>query len=628
VKRAVLDLVKDLRKHERQVSNYIDTRVSTYFGSACYKALENRFNRLRSSLDMQYHKTNRNGSMVNDWKMKLAVPLVREAFLAQRASLVANFRNDPLMTVQPMGGTRQESARFAQDTLVSNFRSTKFRRRCLWSMFNSFARYGSCVSQAFWRQSVNTAMYTQPNIENGQLLGYTRAERSTLSAGSENRPVHILNYFQNPNIPNPEDSDHQGHIERWSIADLLAEAKEHPDLYIRDNVEKVIQEAHKSASGIINENYFNFNKSEIDNTGIGVDVVHYWGTLNIPGNEESRVCYYVEWIDGIIVRFQDNQNDGEVRPYSVGSMDKREEYWWGTTSSENQVPFENAANVFLNLNAEAGLRAMQSFIFYNRAYGITPHDLNQAAKNGAWVAVDLKQGQRLSEGVFPWQRPEVSMSSTQYSMSEIKESSQRVRPKADFTRNAVQGGPQNKTATAALAMDQQGDMQENVYFVAFEHYLQDLGETNLRILQTFLPDRFRVRPKPGQIDLLEKIHILGDFEFWIASTLTKNRQVQAMNLVNTLTALMNFRGSMDPSWMAVRLPPIIRAWLREIDLPVDIDEVMPDDDAMMGMGMMGMGAPGAGPGMGGPGPNLGAMGSAPQPANVPPQMMGVARAMA
>lgn len=614
-----IDLIRMFRRHEKRIGSYIDTRVSTYFNSQCYRTLKNRMNRLRSSLDMRYHKSQGNNHLTNNWKAKIGVPLVREAFLAQRASLFSNFRNDPLLSVTPLRNTPYENARAAQDLLTSNMRSTRFRAKCYNSLVNTFSRYGSAVSMCYWQQNSSSAMYTEPKrLPDGRQYGYERVRRSRTQVGANNRSIHILNYFQNPRVADPEESDYQGHVERWRLSDLMAEAEAHPDLYVKENVEKVIREAQKDAT-IQSEHYYDYSgDTNAEWQGTGIDIVHWWGTLNINGNERDQTTYYVERVGDTIIRFQDNPNDGGVRPYSVFAMDPREEYWWGNTTSENQIMFENAANVFLNMYADAGLQAMQRFVFYNKDMGLNPAQLNQAAKTGGFVPVTMKRDQDMSKVLFPWQRTEVSGHSTQYALSEIKEAAQRVRPKADFTRSAVQGGPQNKTATAALAMSQQGDIQENYYFAQFEYGLKDIGLKDLRMLQTYLPDEFSARPKANVLVEMDKGNILGDFDFMVQSTLTKNQQIQAMNLINTLTAIMNFKGSGDPSWQQVQLMPIIRAWFREIDLPIDVDEVVPDEAAMMGMQGM--------PGMGAPGPMGGAPAGPAGPAA--PQQMGAPNALA
>jgi hypothetical protein len=570
-----LDLVKQFEKHEKAISRYVDDRISTYFGSTCFKVLKNRYARLRDSIDMRYHETRSGGRAINDWKSKIAIPLVREVYLMRRSVIHAAYAKDPLISVVPTIASTEEGARLMQDTLQSNIRSTKFREGPYRQIVNSCSRYGSAVGVHYFRGSSTESMVTQRRMVAGVALGYERQPKPRYRKGVYLDEVHILNYFQNPNIINPRDSDYQGYIGREHLSAVMAEFEADPALYVKKNMKKILDEAERG--GRNDPNYYTANKAE-DPHAVGLDIQYWWGTLNIKGNEDDETEYYIERIGDTIVRIEENPNDWDIRPLTTWGIDQREEWWWSNTDSEGVVPHENYLNLLFGMAADNGLRALQNYIMYPRGL-VDVADINNRAKNGGWVPFDmtqLKPGMGAKDLFYRYEFPEASMQNADWIAAQVKEAASRLKTKGDMNRKATQGGPVNDTATAAIYMNEQGDVQENFYLNEFSVGMKDMGEKQSIILQQRLGDRIRIRPRPDAAPLeFEKWQMLGEYGYYIETSLTRNQQIRLMNLQNAITAMVNFKGTGDPTWQRVNMEDVVRQWFRELELGIEVDRMLP-----------------------------------------------------
>ena len=603
------DLKNKWRNYEKAIIDYITTRREDYFTSNCYQSLRNRHTRLRDAYDMRYHNNRSTVRASNTWMSKIAVPLTREAMLSRRALTLGSFKNDPILTVYPGPGTGHDKAVVAQGTLQSNFRNGMFRQRALHAIINDASKYGVGVCTVCYENRVEKAMRTVEKKLGDSIIGYERTLVPRAKSGVINHRIHFLNYFQNPHIADPELSDYRGYIERWQLSDFMAYTNG-DDNYIKSNVEKALKQAKENIAK--DSNYYAY--SESDYKGIGIDITHWYGVCNIKGNEDDLTTYYAEFAGDNIIRFQENPNDDDIVPIWICTFDRRDEFWWGNTDSESVVPMENYLNLALNMTADDGLRKLQNWIFYDKGLGFSPEDLNNRAKNGGFVPFEQKPGmQKSARDLFHYvDFPTSSPNLYSYLSSEAKEAAQRVLPRKDFSRRAMQGGPQNSTATAAVMMDQEGDTMESYYLTEFSYGLINCGNVNLTMLQQYSPEKFIIRPNKFGSQVVEKWQILGDFEFVVQSSLTENKLVQATKLINTMTAIQNFKGAgVDQSWMNVDMAPLIRSWLKKLDLGVDIDEVYRQPQmAMAGQQQMPMG---------GPPPTPAPPANMPPPNMVPPQ---------
>lgn len=607
-----IDLIKDFSKHEKAILQYVRDRQESYFNSDTYKRLRYRYHTLRDAIDGKTSVgANRNYNQ-NLWFSKLTFPLVRQAFLLRRSATKANFRNDPIITVEPNGATSFENAINMQDVLNQNLKSTRFRPIVFNELINTASTVGVAVTYSTWASDTKKYRKTaaDPN------LGYARQEINKPKKNVKNHFLHPLNYFQNHNVNEPTDSDFQGHIQRWPLDQLIAEYRKDQSSYIKENLSKVIKEA---IEGIVkNSNYYKAGQSGVqDPNSHSVDLSHWCGTLNIKGNEEDSQNYYIEWAGDHLVRLQDNPHDEDIRPYSIFRYDIRPDHWWGNIDIESQLPLEIYMNMIIGMKADNAIRNLEQFIFYDKGT-LDIADINRRHKSGGWIGLNLKTNQNLQNLLFPYQGRDVSGQDIQFITEEVKEISQRMSSAVDLQRQPSEGGLQNKTATAAMMIQEQGNQLEYDYFEQFSNGLVKMGEVNCVMLQQYLSDNFAIRPDiKEQQRVLEKSDILGSYSYNVSSSMTKNKVGEAMRLQNVITAMLNFTGTGNPVFQNIDMTKVVREWLKKMDLPGDIDEIYPEQSAMQ--------APGAVPSLQMPGAQIpGAVQGLPAPMAQPqiPNQMG------
>jgi hypothetical protein len=571
----MIDLVEKFDRYEKKITQYLSDRAADYFHSPCYKSLQDRYVRLRDSNDMKLSGARRSQ---NSWKSNLQFPLVKERTLLRKAIFSQNYRGDPLFSLLPVGATTKEQANDAQDTLNMNARSTRFRQRDLQRIFDFAALLGTAVSMTYWR---DTQKYAYKTIMTP--FGTDRALVPVQnSQNAVTQWVHPLDYMREPSAV--FEPSWQGHIDSVKLSNLEADYKANPQNYIKRNTEGVLREAkvdslrkrgHKDSykwdeGGSGDKGSGAGRTRGLDFDGCTVDVRKFYAQINIDGNEDDLNHYYIEMVGDKIVRIQHNPNDDDMVPYNVFMYYPRAEYWWGNTDAEFVIPHENFTNLIMGIKADRALNMLQQYIFHEKGV-IDPSDWNNRLSSGGLISVDLKGGRKLQEVLHQFRPQDDSLASTDSIMREVKESQQKMTPTPDFTRGAKGGGLRNQTATAALILEEQGDVLESNILEQFNFSMEELARVQMTMLQQRLPQEFGLRPRPEEaMRVLSKEQILGSFDYRVETALTRNRLNELQRLQNIITGIMNFRGTGDPTWQRVDMEQVTRRWLQQADIgPVD-----------------------------------------------------------
>lgn len=449
-------------------------------------------------------------------------------------------------------------------------------------MINQVSWLGAGVGYSVWNPTVKKVYRTQPESVigpdgNNINLGFASRQRVNVrNLNVLNVSLNPLNYYQNQTIHDSDDSDFQGHIERTMLGKYLAMVKKKEPLtggYDKENIEKCLKNTIQSAK--VDSRFEHLLKNQEWST-LTTDVTHWFGNIWIEGNEEDMEDYMVELIDGKIVRFLENPYDEGMSPYTVYQIDERPEYWWGNTDSELVTPHENLMNLLVGMKADNTIRNLEQLIFYRRGT-LNPGDINDRHKSGGWIPVDVKDNSALSQLIHRDQGRDVSTNDLDQTIRLVLDSAQRLTPSADLGRPSFAGGVQNKTATAAIQLGEREDVLESDLTETFTYGLKATARKTVLMLQEFLPDQFPIRPDPrGMQELINKTNILGDFDYQVESSLTKNKVQESITLQNTLTQLLNFRLVDQQSIANVDLTKLYREWLKRQNLPVDIDDILPE----------------------------------------------------
>lgn len=563
--------LKDQVKYKRIV-DYVNQRIDDYFQSKCYRSLCGRVDRMFRLVHMEKEGGQNAYTGANEWMSKISVPLVREMYIVLRSAMKRSWSQDPLITFEPMGSTSYQNALNAQDVLDLNYKNTQFRDKVLREVYKTTAAYGTAVT---FSQYEERSRISGKQTVFDPVLGYKRQDVTDTTANCWNYNIPIKHYFQNPDVAEHENSDYKGHVKRYFLTDLIAEYKRNPDLYLKDRLGKVINEAKSanlSTSNIISR------ERQVTERDISVDVYQYFGKVHIKDNEIDDVDYVI-WIAGDhIIRFGPNQNDYNIDGYSIFNLDKFEHYWWGNTPVENAVSYENIMTILMQTSIDSIMQGLEKYIFYDEG-AIDFAKINERHKNNGFIGVRVKD-MPMQNMVWDYQRKSTGVQDFKYIMQEAKEAAQRVSVKADLSRQGLPGGPKNETLGAAQMLVEQGQTQEFDIFDNMAYGFKQNAKNNIILLQMNLPYEFDVRNFQEKKDkTLELKDVLGQFGMNVETALTKNTSGEIQRLSNVITMLINWKGSGNPAFANIDqgLTKLSREVIRKNNLPdINPEEMFPD----------------------------------------------------
>jgi hypothetical protein len=566
--------ITDLQNPERykKIVDYINQRIDDYWESKCYKWLCGRVDRLFRLVHMEKDGTTNAYTGANQWMSKVSVPLVREMYIVLRSAMKRSWNQDPLITFEPLGSTTYANALNAQTVLDLNYKNTNFRDRYLREIYRTTAAYGTAIGYTQYEERSKTSgkeTFYDP------MMGYSRRDVNDISANCWNYAIPIKHYFQNPDIADHEFSDYKGHVKRYFLTDLVAEYKRNPELYLKDRLIKVINEA--KAANISTSNIIS-RERQITERDISVDVYQYTGKIHTKGNEIDNRNYVV-WIAGDhIIRFGENLNDHNIDCYSIYNLDKFEKYWAGNTPIENAVSYENIMSILMQTSIDSIMQGLERYIFYDEG-AIDFAKINDRHKNNGFIGVRVKD-LPMQNMVWDYQRKSNGTQDFNYIMQETKEAAQRVSIKADLARQGLKGGPQNETLGAAQMLVEQGQTQEFDLFDNMAYGFKQNAKNNMVLLQMNLPYEFNVRNFQEKKDKsLELKDVLGQFGMNVETALTKNTSGEIQRLSNVITMLINWKGSGNPAFGNIDqgLVKLAREVIRKNNLPdINPEEMFPD----------------------------------------------------
>jgi hypothetical protein len=582
----LLNIIENFGKLEKQITRYFKERKDLAIRSKCRKLLHERIERLNSSWDMQvsgFRKNNRRNQSQSHFMGQLDYALVKEQMLVKRSIFTANFRGDPLYSLRGIGNTPDENAINMQDLLESNNEQTKFRPNVLIPGINQMIKTGTAVIYTEYCHNEEKAWRTisDPILGSRRVHGVIKNTKNAVSY-----PIDVRNYLQNPNIVDEEDSDYRTHIERWKFSKLMQRIKSNPDLYIKENVEKVIKEVKQQHGFLKDKDYFDAQGRETHHDFDKIAINDVWRgqiQIHLEGNEDDATYYYFEMVGDWIIGLQDNPYDMNMNQYTIWLCESREDYYWGNTPPEYSVKNENTLNLLCGLGVENALESMKRYIFYNKN-AINPSQWNRIGSN-AKIPVDVNKDINLGNILYQYQPQETALPAIQNAYRLIMENNQRVITTPDLNRAPSQGGPSNKTAYAADIMASVGNTQDADILEVFSTRLVRTGEKHIVILAQFLGNWGPILIRPSQrqaIREVQKSQITGDYQCYIDTALQKTDQNELRKYQDLISWLANLTGA---GVVQPEFEPLVRQVLK-MGKVVHSDRVLPEQDQLSQMNQM------------------------------------------
>jgi hypothetical protein len=507
---------------------------------------------------------------------KLGFPIQKAVSMMRKFVFDQNYR-DQLFYVRETESTSPETAKNIEDVLTDNFRRTKFKAGAFNRLKLDCAEYGSAVCYSSPGVLLDPHFKTVASRDSmGNFLGYERKKIVEPDIVINNKSVDPLLYFQDPDCPIPEESNYQGHIERWDINDFVYYVEMNKQHLITKNVQKILNTIKKS--GYTDE----FYKKDDDNqlTKYPVDVTIHYSTANIPGNEDNVIPYYFLMVGGEIIRIENNLFDENLIPYSILKFIPRNDVWWGNCDSEFVLPHENAINTLVGLKVDNAIRAEDQVTLFPKG-AIDPSDWNNRHASGGMVGVEVPDGMNLQNMIYKYQFTDEAVTTFDPTMREINSNMQNIGSRPNVNQRQSRTGPlANTTATAVQSMEDISDIKESGYMEQFNYGMIRIARVNITLSQQFYPEDFSVVSSPGKGErLLDKDEILGAADISVRTALTSNKAFLAQKYINDINTIMNWRGTQDPEMMKIRLAPLVKNALHRLDLG-DVNELYDDSQPM------------------------------------------------
>lgn len=545
------------QKFPKAVKTYVKDRKDTYFDSKPAKALKSRVKIIDDIIDMKFRESS---------IAEVAMPVVRKRWRELNAFIRKYFENDPMLTFSQIGDTPEENAILRTQLVNRNFASTEFRRDCFRWLIDSASRYGSFVAFTQYTQKSGRSAGRKIQHDPEGLDPYPRNYQQGRKQNAITFPVHILNYFCDIDKNCFSKGTYEGINDNWRISTLYTLLND--ENYIRESVEKIIGQCKK---GHVDEHWHGSDKeSEIaDYSRETVTVSRVLTNLNFAGNEDDAGEYYVESIDGEIIRINESGLDENERPITTGTLINRTNTWWGNTDLEDVIPQQNVKNWLMQTEIESVAKQLDSFILAKRG-SIDAADWNNRHQLGGLVYTDV-ENVPLDKIMYQFQRRDFSLNNLDWVNREINQSVQESSPVVNLQNKYNEGGLNNSTLGAAQMAASIGEILQYDMMNNFSYGLIHIGKICANILEIMLDEKF-VLPIKKQNVILEKHQIMGDFSMVHESTLKINDVSEFTKKVNMLTQFLNWRGTGDPAFQGINVPKLVRdviksgnGWYSDVD---------------------------------------------------------------
>lgn len=539
----------DIRsKYLSTITNLCKSRVETYFGSDCYKGLKNRCSLIDDAIDLRFKQ---NEAFIAE----IAPPVVNKDYRETNAFLHKYFENDPVTTFRAVGATPKENTDNIQALVSVNYMNTRFREECLLWVFDNMARYGSAIVFSQFNDNYRGAGLQTVHSPEG-VTPYPRVPVAGKNAVC-NYSIHPLNYFQDPRGNSIGRSYYIGFIDQWYVSDLFNYLEN--EMYIRENLEKVIKDC---KNGHNEQFWYGGGKNDRpDYSRAVVNVVRMYTLLNFSENEADGTIYYVEMVADRMIRCHPLDIDGGIIPLNSGVYMPRPDVWWGNSSIDYKIPFQNLKNWLVNSQVESTMKQMDRIVLVRRGGGLSVADINNRHQFGGVVFYEgAEDPQKL---MTPVQFNDTSLSNLESLNRDLNQMIQELSPVVNMQNKYNQGGLNNSTLGAAQMAAGIGEVVFAASMKNVGYLLERVSEVNASLLIQYMPDLVRLKKSDFDSETeIEKAKFLGEFVVKSESSMLVNEQSERMNKSNIINQVLNWAGTGRAEFQGINLTEFIKDWTR------------------------------------------------------------------
>lgn len=542
---------EEIIRYLKTITTLFKSRYDTYYSSDCYKGLKSRCQLIDDAIDLKFKQ---NEAFISE----IAPPVVNKDYRETNAFIVKYFENDPLASFRPIGATPKSNSDNAQLLVNINFLNTRFREECLTWVFDNFARYGTAAIFSQFNSNYRGAGL-QTVYDPNSASPYPRKQMSGKNAVC-NYSIHPLNIFQDPRGNSLGKSYYIGFNDQWYVSDLFKYVDN--EFYIKENVEAVIKDC---KNGHSEQYWFGGNdrtqNDKPDFSRAVVNVIRGYTLLNFSGNDDDSTIYYIEMVYDRIIRCHPVDIDGGIVPLNTGVYMPRPDVWWGNSSIDYKIPFQNLKNWLLNSQIESTMKQMDRLVLVRRGNGLNVADINNRHQTGGVVPFEgLEDPSKL---IYPVQFNDASLTNLESLNRDINQMIQETSPVVNLQNKYNQGGLNNSTLGAAQMAAGIGEVIFSYSMKNIGYLIERVSEANLSLLIQNMPDVIKLRRNDNESEFdLEKRELIGEFIVKAQNSMITNEQVTRMNSSNAINQVVNWTGTGRPEFQGIKLNEFIKDWLR------------------------------------------------------------------
>jgi hypothetical protein len=537
-------------KYLKTITTACLDRYNTYFeDDVAYKGLKNRCGVIDDAIDLRFRE---NEAFISE----IAPPVVRKDYYETNAFLQKYFENDPVVHLENLGSTPKINADNLQVLLNLNFKNTRYREECLLWLFDNLARYGSAV--CFSQFDANyRGVGLQTSYNSG--AGATPYPRTPVTGKNAvvNYSIHPLNYFCDPRANSMTRKFYEGFIDQWYVADLFGYVNN--PMYIQETLLQAIEACKKGHSEAFW--YGGVGNETKDHTRASANVIRMYTMLNFDGNETDRTVYYCELVANKLIRCHPNDTDFGIVPLQTGVYIPRPDVWWGNSSVDMKIPFQNLKNWLINAKVEDVMKASDRIILTRRGSGLDVADINNRHQFGGIVFYEGNENpQNL---MYPVQFQSKNAQDFDWLNREINQMIQETSPVVNMQNKYNQGGMNNNTLGAVQMQASLGEVLYGYVMKNVGYLLERTTEVNAVLILQNMGDSILLKKSPNAAPIdIAKHEMLGEFCYKAKSTFFLNDKTERVDKANVINQILNWKATQQPDFQSLTMAPFIKDFVR------------------------------------------------------------------
>ena len=250
-------------------------------------------------------------------------------------------------------------------------------------------------------------------------------------------------------------------------------------------------------------------------------------------------------------------------PLQTGVYIPRPDTWWGNSSVDLKIPFQNLKNWLINTEIESVMKQNDRMILVRRGGPIDVADINNRHANSGIVFYNGTDGEDPKNMMYPVQFQNPARQDLDWLNREINQMIQENSAVVNLQNKYNQGGMNNQTLGAAQMVAGIGQTLLDFTMGNVANLLERVAEVNCIMMIQNFGDKLQLRKSENQSQVeIEKKEIIGEYVFRAESSVMVNDQQERTNKGNYINQALNWLGTGRKEFQQLNIAEFIKDWLR------------------------------------------------------------------